>query len=58
MKHFSNVTDLIYKLHEDPNYLQHIQIETNGKSRKVKENIIESIHRFLIKKKRYLHKKC
>lgn len=50
MKHFSNISDLIYKLHEDPNCLQHIQIETNGKSRKLNKNIIESIHRFLIKK--------
>lgn len=50
MKHFSNISDLIYKLHEDPNCLQHIQIETNGKSRKLNKNIIESIHRFLTKK--------
>lgn len=50
MKHFSNISDLIYKLHENPNCLQHIQIETNGKSRKLNKNIIESIHKFLIKK--------
>lgn len=50
MKHFSNISDLIYKLHENPNCLQPIQIETNGKSRKLNKNIIESIHKFLIKK--------
>ena len=50
MKHFTNISDLIYKLHEDPNCLQQIQIETNGKSRKLNKNIIENIHKFLIKK--------
>ena len=50
MKHFSNISDLIYKLHENPNCLQQIQIETNGKSRKLNKNIIENIHKFLIKK--------
>jgi ERCC4-type nuclease len=50
MKHFSSITDLIYKVNDDPTCLQQIQIETNGKSRKLNKNIIESIHKFLIKK--------
>lgn len=50
MKHFSSITDLIYKVNDDPTCLQQIQIETNGKSRKLNKNIIDSIHKFLIKK--------
>lgn len=50
MKHFSNITDLIYKVNENPECLQQIYIESNGKVRKLNKNIIESIHKFLIKK--------
>jgi|UniRef100_A0A6C0INQ4 ERCC4-type nuclease len=48
MKHFSSISDLIYKLNENPECLQHIHIETNGKSRKLNKNIIESMKRFLL----------
>lgn len=50
MKHFSSIADLIYKVNEDPECLQQIYIESNGKIRKLNKNIIESIHKFLIKK--------
>lgn len=50
MKHFSSITDLIYKVNENPECLQQIYIESNGKIRKLNKNIIESIHKFLIKK--------
>ena len=50
MKHFSNITDMIYKVNENPECLDQIYIETNEKTRKLNKNIIESIHKFLIKK--------
>lgn len=50
MKHFSNITDMIYKVNENPECLNQIYIETNEKTRKLNKNIIESIHKFLIKK--------
>lgn len=56
MKHFTSITDLIYKVNDDPTCLQQIQTETNGKSRKLNKNIIESIHKFLIKKEDLTHK--
>lgn len=52
MKHFANISDLIYKLNEDPDCLQQIHIESNGKTRKLNKNIIESMKRFLIQKKK------
>ena len=48
MKHFSSIADLIYKVNENPECLQQIYIESNGKIRKLNKNIIESIHKFLI----------
>ena len=50
MKHFSNITDMIYKVNENPECLDKIYIETNEKTRKLNKNIIESIYKFLIKK--------
>ena len=48
MKHFSSISDLIDKLKANPNCLDEIRIESNGKSRKIGKNCIDGVHTFLL----------
>lgn len=48
MKHFSSLSDLIDKLKSNPDCLDDIRIETNGKSRKIGKNCVEGIRNYLL----------
>jgi len=48
MKHFSSLSDLIDKLKSNPDCLDDIRIETNGKSRKIAKNCVEGIRNYLL----------
>jgi ERCC4-type nuclease len=48
MKHFSSLSDLIDKMKLDPNCLDEIRIENNGKSRKIGKNCIDGIRNYLL----------
>jgi ERCC4-type nuclease len=48
MKHFSSLSDLIDKLKLNPDCLDDIRIETNGKSRKIGKNCVEGIRNYLL----------
>jgi ERCC4-type nuclease len=48
MKHFSSISDLIDKLKLNPNCLDDIRIETNGKSRKIGKNCVDGIRNYLL----------
>lgn len=48
MKHFSSISDLIDKIRVDPNCLDEIRIETNGKSRKIGKNCVDGIRNYLL----------
>jgi ERCC4-type nuclease len=48
MKHFQGFPNLIDQLKENPNCLDSIVIETNGKIRKINKSSIENIRKFLL----------
>ena len=48
MKHFSSLSDLIDKLKTNPDCLDDIRIESNGKSRKIGKNCVEGIRNYLL----------
>ena len=48
MKHFTSFPEFMKQLQENPSCLNGIQIESNGKKRKLNKNIIENISRFLL----------
>jgi ERCC4-type nuclease len=48
MKHFSSLSDLIDKLKLNPDCLDDIRIESNGKSRKIGKNCVEGIRNYLL----------
>lgn len=48
MKNFSSLSDLIDKLKENPNCLDEIRIESNGKSRKIGKNCVDGIRNYLL----------
>jgi ERCC4-type nuclease len=48
MKEFNNFPDFLLKLRNDPNYLDNIYIENNGKKRKLSKTIIDNIKNYLI----------
>ena len=48
MKHFSSLSDLIDKLKSNPDCLDDIRIESNGKSRKIGKNCVEGIRNYLL----------
>lgn len=48
MKKFSTILNLIAELQENPNCLNDIVTDTNGKSRKISKSCIESIKQFLL----------
>jgi ERCC4-type nuclease len=48
MKHFQGFPNLIDQLKENPNCLDSIVIETNGKTRKINKSSIENIRKFLL----------
>ena len=48
MKRFSSISDLIDKIRTDPNCLDDIRIESNGKSRKIGKNCVDGIRNYLL----------
>jgi ERCC4-type nuclease len=48
MKHFPGFPVLIDSLKQNPNCLDHIVIESNGKTRKINKSCIENIRKFLL----------
>ena len=48
MKHFTSLSDLIDKLKLNPDCLDDIRIESNGKSRKIGKNCVEGIRNYLL----------
>ena len=48
MKEFNNFPDFLLRLRNDPNYLDNIYIENNGKKRKLSKTIIDNIKNYLI----------
>ena len=48
MKHFSSLSDLIDKVKLNPNCLDDIRIENNGKSRKIGKNCVDGIRNYLL----------
>ena len=48
MKKFTSISDLIDKIRVDPNCLDDIRIETNGKSRKIGKNCVDGIRNYLL----------
>ena len=48
MKKFSTILNLIAELQDNPNCLNDIMTDTNGKSRKISKSCIESIKQFLL----------
>lgn len=48
MKKFTSISDLIDKIRLDPNCLDDIRIETNGKSRKIGKNCVDGIRNYLL----------
>ena len=48
MKHFTSLSDLIDKLKLNPECLDDIRIESNGKSRKIGKNCVEGIRNYLL----------
>jgi len=48
MKHFQGFPNLIEQLKQNPQCLDTIMIETNGKTRKINKSSIENIQRFLL----------
>ena len=48
MKHFTSLSDLIDKLKLNPDCLDDIRIEGNGKSRKIGKNCVEGLRNYLL----------
>jgi len=48
MKHFTSLSDLIDKLKLNPDCLDDIRIESNGKSRKIGKNCVEGLRNYLL----------
>ena len=48
MKHFDNFPDFLEKLRADPNQLNDMYIESNGKKRKISKTIIDNIQKYLL----------
>jgi ERCC4-type nuclease len=48
MKKFTSISDLIDKIRVDPNCLDDIRIENNGKSRKIGKNCVDGIRNYLL----------
>lgn len=48
MKGFSSFPEFIKRLQDNPEFLNDIHIETNGKKRKIGKNIIDNVKRYLL----------
>ena len=48
MKNFNNISLLIDTMKQNPNCLENIQYETNGKMRKISKSCIQSIIKYLL----------
>jgi len=48
MKNYSTFPDFIQKLQENPNCLDDVVYETNGKTRKISKSCIANIKNFLL----------
>jgi ERCC4-type nuclease len=47
-KNFNSFPELIKELNINPSYLENLQIETNGKMRRINKNCIENIKKYLL----------
>lgn len=47
-KNFNSFPELIKELNNNPSYLENLQIETNGKMRRINKNCIENIKKYLL----------
>jgi ERCC4-type nuclease len=47
-KNFNSFPELIKELNTNPSYLENLQIETNGKMRRINKNCIENIKKYLL----------